>query len=72
LGVDDQVQFKAVEPAGGGLAARGVVFEDPMAVDPPVVADGQGRGIDDGVPTQGLKQGRQGHDATRHEFHATG
>lgn len=51
--IDHSMQFKAVKPAHGGFPPPGDFSEHLMAVDAPIVANGDGRGVNKGH-TRGL------------------
>ncbi len=70
---DDQVQFKAEEPADGGFAKRSTPVKDAMGVDTRIVTDRKGGGIDKAdtrtLPQEGMQIGHQGHQHRGHQLH---
>jgi len=74
--IDDQVEFEAVEPADGGLAAPRVDPKDAMLLDARWMAHGEGCRVNEAdagaAPALGLEIDRQGHEIARHEFYKPG
>src|SRR5260221_1482662 len=70
------MQLEAVEPAQRSLAAGRIDGEHAVLWDTGVMADGQGRGVDEaeaGAPAHlGLQIGDQRQEHTRHEFDEPG
>ena len=66
VGVEDEVQLEAKEPAHRGLAALGQTGEDLVSVDAMGVADRQGGGVDVIDPGPG-PQAAEEEDHQRHE-----
>ena len=67
------MELEAVEPPHRGFAAAGVDPEHAVLLDPRVMADDQGGGVDETDASAGpqlrLQVDRQRNEEARHEFH---
>ena len=66
VGVEDEVQLEAEEPAHRGLATLSQTGEDLVPVDAMIVADRQGRGVDVIEPGPGPQVAEE-EEHQRHE-----